>query len=80
MSTCNWLHLQTLESQPVMPKNLPDHWLLLHSILRHLDSTTHFTSTGFSSVDYTFHIYYDYNAHTTIFFKPELDHNRGSYM
>ena len=23
MSTCNWLDLQTLGSQPVMPKNLP---------------------------------------------------------
>ena len=27
MSTCNWLDLQILGSQPVMPKNLPDHWL-----------------------------------------------------
>ena len=26
MSTYNWLDLQTLGSQPVMPKNLPDHW------------------------------------------------------
>jgi hypothetical protein len=27
MSTCNWLDLQTLGSQPIsMPKNLPDHW------------------------------------------------------
>ena len=27
MSTCNWLDLQTLGSQPVvMPKNNPDHW------------------------------------------------------
>ena len=25
MSTCNWLDLQTLGSQPVMPKNLPNH-------------------------------------------------------
>ena len=25
MSTCNWLDLQTIGSQPVMPKNLPDH-------------------------------------------------------
>ena len=25
MSTCNQLDLQTLGSQPVMPKNLPDH-------------------------------------------------------
>ena len=27
MSTCNRLDLQTLRSQPIMPKNLPDHWL-----------------------------------------------------
>ena len=26
MSTCNRLDLQTLGSQPVMSKNLPDHW------------------------------------------------------
>ena len=26
MSTCNRLDLQTRGSQPVMPKNLPDHW------------------------------------------------------
>ena len=26
MSTCNWLDLQALGSQPVMPKNLSDHW------------------------------------------------------
>ena len=26
MSTYNQLDLQTLGSQPVMPKNLPDHW------------------------------------------------------
>ena len=25
MSTCKWLDLQTLGSQPVMPKNLPNH-------------------------------------------------------
>ena len=25
MSTCNWLDLQTLGSQPIMPKNLPHH-------------------------------------------------------
>ena len=30
MSTCNQLDLQTLGSQPVMPKNLPDHW---HTLL-----------------------------------------------
>ena len=27
MSTCNRLNLQTLGSQPVMSKNLPDHWI-----------------------------------------------------
>jgi hypothetical protein len=26
MSTCNRLELPTLGSQPIMPKNLPDHW------------------------------------------------------
>ena len=26
MSTCNRLHLQKLGSQPIMAKNLPDHW------------------------------------------------------
>jgi hypothetical protein len=26
MSTCSRLDLQTLGSQPIMPKNLPDHW------------------------------------------------------
>jgi hypothetical protein len=26
MSTCNWLDLQALGSQLIMPKNLPDHW------------------------------------------------------
>ena len=31
MSTCNRLDLQTLGSQPVMPKNLPDHWRQLLS-------------------------------------------------
>ena len=29
MSTCNRLDLQTLGSQPAIPKNLPDHWLSL---------------------------------------------------
>ena len=27
MSTCNRLDLQTIGSQPIMPKNLPDHWV-----------------------------------------------------
>ena len=26
MSTCNWLNLESLWSQPVMPKKIPDHW------------------------------------------------------
>ena len=26
MPTCDRLDLQTLGSQPIMPKNLPDHW------------------------------------------------------
>ena len=29
MSACNRLDLQTLESQPIVPKNLPDRSLLL---------------------------------------------------
>ena len=29
MSTCNWLDLQTLGSQAVILKNLPDHWCRL---------------------------------------------------
>ena len=29
MSTCNRFDLQTLGSQPVMPKYLPDHWSIL---------------------------------------------------
>ena len=32
MSTCNWLDLQTLGSQPVMPKNLPDHYTSLSQV------------------------------------------------
>ena len=31
MSTCYRLDLQTLGSQPVLPKNLPDHWWRGHS-------------------------------------------------
>jgi hypothetical protein len=27
MSTCNWLDLQTLRSQPIMPETIPSHWL-----------------------------------------------------
>jgi hypothetical protein len=27
MLTCNKLGLQTIGSQPIMPKNLPDHWV-----------------------------------------------------
>ena len=32
MSTCNQLDLHTLGSQPVLPKNLPDHCLTLLKI------------------------------------------------
>jgi hypothetical protein len=32
MSTCNGLDLQTLGSQPIMPKNLPDRWWELFSV------------------------------------------------
>jgi hypothetical protein len=32
MSTCNPLDLQTLGSQPIMPKNLPDHWEWPHML------------------------------------------------
>ena len=31
LSTCNRLDLQTLRSQPIMPKNLPDHRLPIGS-------------------------------------------------
>ena len=34
MSTCNRLDLITLGSQPVMPKNLPDHWTKYHKPYR----------------------------------------------
>ena len=27
MSTCNWVNLQRVGSQLVMPKNVPDHWV-----------------------------------------------------
>ena len=33
MSTCNRLDLQTLGSQPVMPKNLPGHWSRARSLV-----------------------------------------------
>ena len=42
MSTCNRLDLQTLESPPVMPKSLPDHW---------------FRRLMTSSLSYSMHIY-----------------------
>jgi hypothetical protein len=32
MSICNWLDLQTLGSQPVMPKILPDHYTQLPQV------------------------------------------------
>jgi hypothetical protein len=33
MSTCNRLDLQTLGSQPIMPKDLPDHWSELAGVI-----------------------------------------------
>jgi hypothetical protein len=39
MSTCNWLDLQTLGSQPIMPKNLPEHWCeVAQETLKHRDT------------------------------------------
>ena len=36
MSTCNRLDLQTLGSQPIISKNLPDHWsTTLHIVAGH---------------------------------------------
>ena len=32
MSTSNRLDLQTLGSQPIMPNNLPDHWLVAQAL------------------------------------------------
>ena len=43
ISTCDQLDLQTLGSQPIMSKNLPDHWLRVESTSFLLD-TTHNTS------------------------------------
>ena len=34
MSTCNRLDLQTLGSQLILPRNLPDHWVTLHCVPR----------------------------------------------
>jgi hypothetical protein len=45
MSTCNWLDLQTLGSQPIMPKNLPKHRLVViarRAFNRELDSDSMF--------------------------------------
>jgi hypothetical protein len=39
MSTCNRLDLQTLGSQPVMPKNLPNHWSRDNALDIALDSS-----------------------------------------
>jgi hypothetical protein len=32
MSTCHWLDLQTLGPQPIMPENLPNHWLHMNKL------------------------------------------------
>ena len=37
MSTCNWLDLQTLGSQPIVSKILPDHWLVGLKVARFLN-------------------------------------------
>ena len=41
MSTCNWLDLQTLGSEPIMPKNLPDLCCSLESqpVISQINST-----------------------------------------
>ena len=39
MSTCNRLDLQTLGSQPIMPKNLPDHWSRRSCVIENIDIT-----------------------------------------
>ena len=49
MSPCNRLDLQTLRSQPVMPKNLPDHWhevAKANSMLENNPSRTHAAHGG----------------------------------
>jgi hypothetical protein len=38
MSTYNRLDLQTLGSQPIMPKYLPDHWASVTSVKSKMDS------------------------------------------
>ena len=42
MSTCNRLDLQTLGSQPIMPKNLPDHGVRPSLVLLRLLTSLHF--------------------------------------
>ena len=37
MSTCNRLDLQTLGSQPIMPKNLPDNWHVHFKVFAHIN-------------------------------------------
>ena len=38
MSSCNRLNLQTLDSHPIMPKHLPDHWF--ENILQNIPLST----------------------------------------
>ena len=54
MSTCDRLDLQTLGSQPVMPKNLTDHWLVI--LMRSPTSTGYFSilTTGSSATNRRF--------------------------
>ena len=83
MSTCNRLDLQTLGSQPVMSKNLPDRWSIGHrlcinfSISRanfvttlrsHLDVSCYFWSTLFN-VDVNYSYIYIYELNYSCFLK-----------
>ena len=48
MSTCHWLDLQTLGYQPVMPKNLPNHWEGVHAFCNHQQNITDREFWGFA--------------------------------
>jgi hypothetical protein len=43
MSTCNWLDLQTLGSQPIMSKNLLDHWAKSSNLLKSVSVRGHWS-------------------------------------
>ena len=46
MSTCNWLDLQTLGSQSVMPKNLPKISWQRYTLYKDVLSLTHVNALG----------------------------------